>query len=211
YVTSIAASKRHPAAFYTVKDVRRKLGSGVGSLGRQRYYVLVEGASSSTSDDVLLEFKQQAASAVAQTVPGNLPATCYGSHEGQRVARTSKAQVLNADVLIGWTSVGGQPYWIHEKSPYQEDVDATAFDGAGKLDTAAAYFGQALASAHALADQDYDASVVSYSIDKQVSDAITSKSGLKTEIADFAFAYADQVELDWAAFVDAYEAGVPLY
>lgn len=211
YVTSIAASKRHPAAFYTVKDVRQKLGSGVGSLGRLRYYVLVEGASSSSSDDVILEFKQESSSAVAQIVPGNLPALCYGAHEGQRVARTAKAQVLNADVLTGWTSVAGLPYWVHEKSPFQEDVDATAFDSAAKLDTAAIYFGQALASAHALADQDYDASVVGSSIDKQVSDAITSKSGLKTEIANFAFAYADQVALDWAAFVDAYDAGVPLY
>jgi uncharacterized protein (DUF2252 family) len=119
--------------------------------------------------------------------------------------------VLNADVLTGWTSVAGRPYWVHEKSPFQEDVDATAFDSAAKLDTAATYFGQALASAHALADQDYDASVVGSSIDKQVSDAITSKGGLKTEIANFAFAYADQVALDWAAFVDAYDAGVPLY
>lgn len=211
YVNSIATSKRYAASFYTVKDVRQKLGSGVGSLGRLRYYVLVEGASTSTADDVILEFKQEAASAVAQTVPGNLPSSAYGGHEGQRVARTAKAQVANADVLIGWTTVAGLPYWVHEKSPYQQDVDAAAFDSAGKLDTAATYFGQALASAHALADQDYDAAIVSYSIDKQVSDAITSKSGLKTEIANFAFAYADQVALDWAAFVDAYDSGVPLY
>lgn len=211
YVASIAASKRHAASFYAVKDVRRKLGSGVGSLGRLRYYVLLEGGSSSTSDDVILEFKQEAASAVAQTVPGRLPTSAYGGHEGQRVARTAKAQVLDADVLIGWATVAGLPYWVHEKSPYQQDVDAAAFDSAGRLDTAASYFGQALASAHALADQDYDVAVVPYSIDKQVSDAITSKSGLKAEIADFAFAYADQVALDWAAFVDAYEAGTPLY
>lgn len=211
YVNSIATSKRYTAGFYAVKDVRQKLGSGVGSLGRLRYYVLVEGASTSTADDVILEFKQEAASAVAQTVPGNLPASAYGSHEGQRVARTAKAQVLNADVLIGWATVAGLPYWVHEKSPYQQDVDAAAFDSAGRLDTAATYFGQALASAHALADQDYDTAVVNYSIDKQVSDAITSKSGLKTEIANFAFAYADQVALDWADFVDAYDSGVPLY
>lgn len=59
----------------------------------------------------------------------------------------------------------------------------------------------ALASAHALADQDYDASVVTYSIDRQVADAVTSKSGLKSEIVAFAFDYAAQVNLDWQAFV----------
>jgi uncharacterized protein (DUF2252 family) len=211
YVSSIASSKRYASSFYAVKDVRQKLGSGVGSLGKLRYYVLVEGGSSSTSDDVILEFKQESASAVAQIVPGNLPASAYGSHEGQRVARSAKAHLLNADVLIGWTTVSGRPFYVHEKSPYQEDFDTVALTSGGKLDTAAVYLGQALASAHALADQDYDASVVSYSIDKQVADAITSKSGLKDEIADFAFAYADQVVLDWQAFVDAYEAGTPLY
>lgn len=211
YVSSIASSKRYASSFYAVKDVRQKLGSGVGSLGKLRYYVLVEGGSSSTSDDVILEFKQESGSAVAQIVPGHLPASAYGSHEGQRVARSAKAHLLNADVLVGWTTVSGRPFYVHEKSPYQEDFDVAALTSGGKLDTAAVYVGQALASAHALADQDYDASVVGYSIDKQVSDAVTSKSGLKDEIADFAFAYADQVVLDWEVFVDAYEAGTPLY
>lgn len=211
YVSSIASSKRYPAAFYTVKDVRQKLGSGVGSLGRARYYVLVEGASASTSDDVILEFKQEAASAVAAAAPGRLPASAYDSHEGMRVARTAKAQVTNADVLIGHASIAGLPFYVHEKSPFQEDFDPAKLDSAGKLNTAAGYLGQALASAHALADQDYDSAVVSYSIDKQVSDAVTSKSGLKSEIRAFAFSYADQVELDWEAFVEAYNAGTALY
>lgn len=211
YVSSIAASKRYPAAFYTVKDVRQKLGSGVGSLGRARYYVLIEGASSSNADDVILEFKQEAVSAVAAAAPDRLPASAYDSHQGMRVARTAKAQTIDAEVLIGYASVGAVPFYVHEKSPFQEDFDPAKLDSAGKLDTAAGYLGQALASAHALADQDYDSSVVSYSIDKQVSEAVTSKSGLKTEIRTFAFAYADQVKLDWQAFVEAYDAGTPLY
>ncbi|MFK3650587.1 DUF2252 domain-containing protein [Lysobacter enzymogenes] len=211
YVSSIAASKRYPTAFYTVKDVRQKLGSGVGSLGRARYYVLIEGASSSTADDVILEFKQEAASAVAAAAPGRLPASAYDNHQGMRVARTAKAQTVDADVLIGYASVGAVPFYVHEKSPFQEDFDPAKLDSAGKLDTAAGYLGQALASAHALADQDYDSSVVSYSIDKQVSEAVTSKSGLKAEIRGFAFAYADQVKLDWQAFEEAYDAGTPLY
>ncbi|MEH6416110.1 DUF2252 domain-containing protein [Pseudomonas sp. CGJS7] len=211
YVSSIAESKRYPASYYTVKDVRQKLGSGVGSLGRARYYVLIEGGSAQNSDDAILEFKQEAVSAVAVAAPGRLPASAYDSHQGLRVARTAKAQVSNADVLIGHASIGGTPFYVREKSPFQEDFDPAKLDSAGKLDTAAGYLGQALASAHALADQDYDSSVVSYSIDKQVSDVVTSKSGLKTEIRGFAFDYADQVELDWQAFVEAYNAGTALY
>ncbi len=46
------------------------------------------------------------------------------------------------------------------------------------LNAAATYLGQALASAHAISDQDYNSAIVQYSIDKQVSNAVTSTSGL---------------------------------
>ncbi len=211
YINSIASSKRYSASFYTVKDIRQKLGSGVGSLGKLRYYVLLEGPSSSTSDDVILEMKQTIVSSVATAANGRLPASSYGYNEGCRVAKTLKAQLINADVLTGCTTVNGAAYFAHEKSPWQQDFDTTALATAGKLNTAASYLGVALASAHALADQDYDASIVSYSIDKQVADAVTSKSSLKAEIISFAYDYAAQVGLDWQAFVAAKNNGTPLF
>ncbi len=211
YVSSIASSKRYAASYYAVKDIHQKLGSGVGSLGKLRYYVLVEGPTSSSSDDVILEMKQEANSAVATVDNGRLPASAYGYNEGGRVARTAKAQSINADVLVGDTTVNGLPFYVHEKSPYQEDFDTTLLATSGKLNTAATYLGQALASAHALSDQDYDVGIVTYSIDKQVSDAVTSKSGLKAEIVSFAFNDAAQATLDWQGFVSAYNAGTLLY
>ncbi|NII73463.1 uncharacterized protein (DUF2252 family) [Dyella sp. SG562] len=211
YVNTIASSKRYAASYYQVKDIRQKLGSGIGSLGRLRYYVLVEGPSTSTSDDVILELKQEVSSAVAEVDDGQLPAADYNNHEGDRVAMTAKAQTLNADVLAGYATINGMAFYVHEKSPYAEDFDPTKLSSAGKLNTAATYLGQALASAHAISDQDYDSSIVPYSIDKQVTNAVSSKSGLESEIATFAFGYADQVNLDWQSFVGAYNAGTPLY
>lgn len=210
YLQSIASSKRYASSFYTLKDVHQKLGSGTGSLGRLRYYLLLEGPSSSNSDDVILEMKQEATSAVNYAAPGRLSAADYAYNEGNRVARSAKALSLNADVLVGYTSLGGVPYYLHEKSPYQEDFDVTALTSAGKFDTAAGYLGKALALAHAVSDKDYDAGIVPFSIDKEITDA-ASTSSLKTEIANFAFAYAEQVQLDWQAFAAAYDQGVPLY
>ncbi|MCR6485811.1 DUF2252 domain-containing protein [Amycolatopsis sp. OK19-0408] len=51
-----------------VKDVRRRTGAGTGSLGRFRWYVLVEGDTSAASDDRILEVKQEVD-----------PAPCAGS------------------------------------------------------------------------------------------------------------------------------------
>lgn len=51
YIASIPISKRYNDSYYTLKDIRLKLGSGVGSLGKYRYYLLIEGPSSATDDD----------------------------------------------------------------------------------------------------------------------------------------------------------------
>ena len=211
YINSISSSKRYAASYYTVKDIHQKMGSGVGSLGKLRYYILIEGPSSGTSDDVILEMKQEAESVVAEADNGRLPASAYGYNEAGRVVKTAKAQQLNTDVLVGYTSVSSINYYLHEKSPYQADFDYTLLTSSSKLTTAATYFGQALASAHAVSDQDYDSSIVSYSIDKQVTDAVTSTSGLKSEIVSFAFDYATQVNYDWQSFVNAYNNGAVLY
>jgi uncharacterized protein (DUF2252 family) len=211
YVQTISASKQYPAGYYTVKDVRQRFGEGTGSLGKLRYYVLVEGPTTSDSDDVILDLKQEATSNVAIVDPGQLPVTDYASNEGDRVARTNKAQLINAAVLIGYTTINGIPYYVEEKSPYAEDFDYTQLTSSKKFNTAMTYFGQALASAHALSDNDYDSTVVPYSIETQITKAVTSNSGLESEISAFAFSYATQVNLDWQAFQSAYAAGTPLY
>jgi uncharacterized protein (DUF2252 family) len=212
YISSISSSKQYAASYYQVKDIHQKLGSGVGSLGKLRYYVLIEGPSTSTSDDVILELKQETTSAVAEaSSSGQTLSSADNSDDGTRVAMTNKAQTLNAGVLVGYATINGMTFYFHEKSPYEEDFDYTQLSSAGKLNTAATYLGQALASAHAISDQDYNSAIVQYSIDKQVSNAVTSTSGLESEISTFAFSYAAQVNLDWQSFVSAYNSGTPLY
>ncbi|HHW4671515.1 MAG TPA: DUF2252 family protein, partial [Xylella fastidiosa subsp. multiplex] len=79
------------------------------------------------------------------------------------------------------------------------------------MTTAALYLGQALASAHTLANQDNDLSVVGYNIDKQIHNTVSHKKQLEKELRRFAFNYATQVMLDWRGFVTAYHTGTPLY
>ncbi len=212
YIASIASGKRQPAAFYTVKDARQRMGSGVGSLGRARYWVLIEGASASADDDVILEMKEMGSSAVALANPGGLPATAYGNHEGARVAMSNKAGLTNTDPLIGSTSISGKPYFVKEKSPFQQDFDYTALKGnLGNFKDTVAAMGKILAKTHALADQDYDSSLIPFSQDKQITDVVVSASGFKAETRAFAADYADQVQLDHAALLAARAAGHPLY
>jgi uncharacterized protein (DUF2252 family) len=212
YISSIAPSKRYANSYYTVKDVRLKLSSGIGSLGRYRYYVLVEGPSSSTSDDVILQMKQEVASVVATTAPGNMPSYVYESNEGERVAKSMKANLTNTDVLDGWTTMAGLQYQLREKSPYDVDFDYTQLTSYSSFSTAVQYAAKIVAKNHAVSDKDYDETLIPYGIDKETDDLISGhKSAFKTEILNFAIDYANQVGLDYASFVSAYNNGVPLY
>jgi uncharacterized protein (DUF2252 family) len=208
YIQTLAVN--NGAAYYTVEDIRQKLGSGCGSLGKLRYWVLIEGPSTSDKDDIILELKQEATSNVALASPSSMPATDYGSNEGERVTISQIGMLENPDPLAGWTTINNAPYYVHQKSPYEEDFDYTQLSSSSKFDTAMTYFGQALASAHARADNTYNASIVPYNIPQQIS-AVANSAGLQSEIASFAFSYAQQVNLDWQAFVAAYKAGTPLY
>jgi uncharacterized protein (DUF2252 family) len=211
YIQSIPSSKRQSNSFYTLKDARLKLGSGTGSLGRYRYYLLIEGDTNSNSDDVILEMKQEQSSAVAIAAPNQFPSASYGNHQGQRVAMTLKAMLNNADDLTGYTTVNGIQFFLREKSPFQVDFDYTKLTSYDKFNTAVSYFAKIVAKNHAIADQDYDPNLIPYSEDKQITDVVTNKSGFRTEILNFALDYATQVEYDYASFKSAYQNGQTLY
>jgi uncharacterized protein (DUF2252 family) len=206
YINSISISKRQPSSFYTLKDVKLKLGSGTGSLGRYRYYLLIEGASSSNSDDVILEMKQELPSAVSIAAPGKMPSSYYNNHQGNRVARTHKAMLNNADPLIGYTTINGLYFYLREKSPFGEDFDYTKLTSFDRFRNAVNYAGTIVAKNHALADKDYDNSL-GYSQDKEILGSISSKSNFKQEMLNFATDYAQQVEMDYNSFVNAYRSG----
>ncbi|MEH2252348.1 DUF2252 domain-containing protein [Nostoc sp.] len=212
YIASVPSSKRYSNSYYTLKDIRLKLGSGTGSLGKYRYYLLIEGPTSATDDDRILEMKQEGSSAVAIVVPGLLPSSVYGNHEGARVTIATKAMLANTDPLVGYTTVSGIPFMLHEKSPYQVDFDYTLLTTKSKFMDAMGYAGKVVAKNHAISDKDYDASIVPYSVDKEVTDITSSnKAVFKDEIVNFALDYATQVEYDYTSFVNAYNSGVTLY
>jgi uncharacterized protein (DUF2252 family) len=212
YVNSIAAAKRKSASYYALKAAASRLGSGTGSLGRYRYYALIEGPTSDTSDDVILEMKQETESAVTIAAPGKMPAWTYDSHNGERVAKSIKAMLNNTDVLVGYTTLNGLPFYLSERAPFQEDFDYTLLTSYVKFNDAVKYMGKILAKNHSLADKDYDVTLIPYSMDKEITDVINGDvSGLKTETLNFALSYAAQVKLDYADFLSAKNSGAVLY
>lgn len=186
-VADYAKGMVQPAPFFRVKDVRQKLGSGVGSLGRLRYWVLVEGETAGPDDDRILELKQAAAPAsrFARTGAGGAAA------EAARVVAALRAQLSQPDPLAGVLRLEGADYVLRERPAQQEDFDVDELDSRKKLTQAAAQAGAALAHAHALPKPATLGALAGQDLRQS-----------QTELRRFAFDYADQVMQDWRDFKD---------
>lgn len=179
-LAALAAHARGAPAL-APKDVRQKLGSGLGSLGRLRYWVLVEGNSAAPDDDLVLELKQGAPSSVA---------AASGGDSAQRVLSALRAQQTAPDPLAAALRVDGVDYLLREHSPLSADLRLDKLGKPKALAETAALAGQALAQAHALAAS--PAAIARL--------AGTPPAAAREELRRFALDYARQVEQDWQDF-----------
>ncbi|HJQ06778.1 MAG TPA: DUF2252 family protein [Nocardioides sp.] len=189
-----------------VKDVVRRTGAGTGSLGRFRWYALLEGKTTGQDDDRIMELKQEVDPAPKQLAPG---ATTLSG--GQRAADALRWLSYQSDNKAGWATVGTVPVLVKEKSPFAEGVDITQISGSSVWDDTVKDCARLLAAGTSSADQDIAGTGVTYSADAAIGNAITSVSGLQAEIVAFADSYADQVTSDWSRYRTAYLNGRQLY
>jgi uncharacterized protein (DUF2252 family) len=194
------------ASYFKVKSVAERLHAGLGSLGTPRYYVLIEGVTSSQDDDRILDVKGQGepsawryagAGAVSVTL-----AAC-GGNMAERTVLAYKALGYRVDDHLGWMTLeGGRPYSVRERSPWKEMFPVEELTSIARITKLAEQWGQVLAAHHARADKDWSAAVLPHSVDGQIK-ALTSgnHSGFRALVRSIAISYADQVELDYESFV----------
>ncbi|HWU87037.1 MAG TPA: DUF2252 family protein [Kofleriaceae bacterium] len=189
-----------------VKDVRRRLNAGTGSLGRFRWYVLLEGKTTDPDDDRIMELKQEVDPAPKQLATN---ATTYT--RGERPARALEWLSFQSDNKAGWASVGSVPVLVKEKSPYAEDIAITDLTTSAYWADTVRDCARLLAAGTSSADQDLTGTGLTYSADAAIDNAITSVAGLQSETRSFANSYADQVQSDWQAYVNAKNSGQPMF
>jgi uncharacterized protein (DUF2252 family) len=194
-----------PAGYFTVKSVAERLHAGLGSLGTTRYYVLIEGATSSQDDDRILDLKAQgtpsawpylSSAAVAQT------SSACGDNMALRTVLAYKALGYRVDDSLGWTALSdGKTYSVRERSPFKDTFDTTTLSTATRFTNLAEQWGQILATQHARADKDWNGSVLPNSVDGQINTLTSSDHpGFRAKVRALALDYADQVALDYASF-----------
>lgn len=206
YLKTTSHNNTQPS--YELLDICQKLGSGTGSLGRLRFWLLLK----TTEKTLILEMKQAVKSCVGIAIQDQGLNQFCQNHEGHRVAMSLQAHLSQPDPLTGYVTVADTPYFLREKSPYQEAFDYTTVTRVKSFMTAVAAMGQVLAKAHARADKDFNPAISSHRIDKAILELIGDHEGLFIqEIIDFAHGYAAQVRLDWQDFVSIHNKNGVLY
>lgn len=109
------------------KGAIRRLGAGVGSYPRLRYYVLVEGPTKAHEDDWILEFKEMTDQPVlpsAQIYPKQ-----SFQNNGQRSVRMQRMlqEGPENDIHLGWASVDPMIFRVRHRTAFQKNYSTERF------------------------------------------------------------------------------------
>jgi uncharacterized protein (DUF2252 family) len=183
---------RHPVSEFTYVHMARKV-VGVGSVGTRAWIVLLRGRDE--GDPLLLQAKQAETSVLERF----LPPSEY-EHHGERVVRGQRLMQAASDVFLGWQRVTGRDgvdrdFYIRQLYDWKGGADLEALVPEGARLYARAC-GETLARAHARSGD--RVTIAAY---------LGSSDRFDRALAEFAIAYADQNERDYAAFTNAVASG----
>ncbi len=188
YRQSLAPERAALVQRYRGVDIAHKV-VGVGSVGLQAWIVVLEGANA--EDPLVLQIKE-ATDSVLERFVGK---ASQPSH-GQRVVEGQHAMQTVSDALLGWTTLPmpsgkTRDFYVRQLWDGKGSIDLTTIRPK-HLESLARACGWTLAHAHARTGDRF---------------AIASYLGKSTKfdvaMLEFASAYADQNDKDYAAFVAA--------
>ncbi|MBB3139276.1 DUF2252 domain-containing protein [Halomonas organivorans] len=192
---------------FRVKDMARRLDAGTGSLGLERYYVLIEGGRDHAHDDVILDVKRQTPPEGWRLMNAAEKRDWRRAfaHEGARHAAAFTAIAEHPDVYLGWLHLGQAVFSVRERSPFKEDFPTHKLDGDKPYRKLAKQWGRILAREHLRGarvlhadDPGRFARVVGERVEG-------GRDHFVDMVATLAFSYADCVALDHRTFVEARE------
>ncbi len=183
-----------------IKDVCQRLGQGTASLGLPRYYLMLEGPKADGTDDVILEFKQARASALAGLAP---PSEFVVDGNAERISHAQGVHLVRGDRFYGAVEMDGLSFMVRERSPFRDSID---LDELSKKTWRkyAAICGRSLAQSHALSDE---AGLLDHDIEPDIVKAIGSPELFVEDIVNWAVEAADRLREDHTHFRSDHELG----
>jgi len=109
--------------YFKVLDVAQRVGSGVGSFGVGRYYVLLAG-DEANGGGVILDVKYEPEPAVAPVLSADDKAWYENlfQHDAMRVVEGQRALSAFVDPFTGWVELNGVPHAVRERSAWKAEM-----------------------------------------------------------------------------------------
>lgn len=188
YLASLPPSRRSLMDRFAPLDVALKV-VGVGSVGTRCFVVLLEGRDD--GDPLFLQVKEAGPSALEPYVgPSDL------ANAGKRVVEGQRLMQAASDIFLGWSEgVEGHHFYWRQLRDMKGSADPDSATPA-MLTSYAQLCGWTLARAHARSGDPV-----------AISAYLGSSDRFDRAIVEFGRRYADQVERDYAAFLEAHREG----
>jgi uncharacterized protein (DUF2252 family) len=188
YKRTLQDDRRHLLDRYRFVDVARKV-VGVGSVGTRAYVVLLEGRDE--NDPLFLQVKEAGPSVLENYVKSN-----NYEHHGHRVVAGQRLMQAASDIFLGWfRGREGRDFYWRQLRDMKGSAEVERMSPE-ELALYATLCGWALARAHARSGDRV-----------QIAGYLGKSERFDGAIADFAQAYADQIERDHTALCAAVKSG----
>jgi uncharacterized protein (DUF2252 family) len=188
YAHSLSLERRYLLSRYHLADVVQRVPD-INGVGLRCYLALLFG--NGDDDPLFLEIKEAIAPAFAPYLPA-LPDTL--KHQGTRIVIAQRALQVAVDIMLGWTTIDGRPYYVRQVKSMGELPPEWLRGEAFRYYSRAC--GAILARAHARTGD--AAGIAGYCGDSDV---------LDQALAAWAESYGDQTESDHAMLLRAIKSG----
>ncbi|MGZ5056506.1 MAG: DUF2252 domain-containing protein [Methylobacter sp.] len=192
FMADFAASQPNPK-FFKVMDVARRV-AGIGSLGIERYVILVEGTGSSTGN-YLLDLKYEPGSALAPYLI--LPQPEWGT-EAERVVSIQRRVQAISPAFLNAVQIGDRSYVMRELLPNSDRLHLDLWDGKlCRLEKVMYAMGNVMAWGHLRSGGRQGSAIA----DEWM--AFAARNDWRSPLLEYAEGYARQVITDWHEFCES--------
>jgi uncharacterized protein (DUF2252 family) len=180
------------ADFYQVEDVCGRV-SGIGSMGRFRYVVMVAGKGTREARNVLLEFKESRPSAYDLCRDRDKDDAAL-ARRAERVIAAQKQSQAASNARLGFAVDGVMSFQVRELGPHDMRLDFATLNGAAAVEGVVRVMAGILARTHARA------AARAVGVANPVAE-LSEPAAFQQRVLAFALAYADLAQRDWKRFV----------
>lgn len=204
YIHSIPTEQRLVEGHYSIKDIVHKRNSGTGSIGLERYYLLIEGEKADhAKDDIILEMKEARYSVLDSVLLSHDEFHQQFPHPGQQVVISQRVMHHQADPFLGIMTIDEKTYYIRERSPYKSKLTKKHIKDQKDFLSALKVMGKLTAKIHARADADIEQGLFAYHSEDMIKASITQdRKQWHEHLTTFALEYAERVKKDYAIFLE---------